>query len=433
MNRRFRQIDPRKWFVTAIAILLFGATACAPATGGVDAALWPTRSDQVASHPAFTPEGIAALNARMQEAVGRGEVAGLAHLLIKDGQVATFDMWGNQSFGGPPITEETIYRIRSMTKPVTAVAMMQLYEKGLWKPDDPITKFLPELANLRVVTDRNELANTVPVSRPPTMNELMTHTAGFGYGLSAANAVDRAFIENSPMAQPDLDALVRRTAEIPLLFQPGERWSYSIAVDLQGAIVQRLSGQLFGEYLAENIFRPLRMTDTGFQLPETDRQRFATVYQRNGTTGEHEVYPDAYSFFERDVAESGGGGLASTIGDYARFAQMLLNEGELDGERVLSPESVRLMMTNHIGELRGGFGNYGFGYGGAVVVEPPSERAPQPLGTFSWFGIDGTWFWVDPTNDLAYIGMIQRRGGGGEGAVNFRGESPVLVYGALRR
>jgi CubicO group peptidase (beta-lactamase class C family) len=342
-------------------------------------------------------------------------------------------MWGNQSLGGPPITEETIYRIRSMTKPVTAVAMMQLYEKGLWKPDDPITKFLPELANLRVVTDRNELANTVPVSRPPTMNELMTHTAGFGYGLSAANAVDRAFIENSPMAQPDLVALVRRTAEIPLLFQPGERWSYSIAVDLQGAIVERLSGQPFGEYLAENIFRPLRMTDTGFQLPETDRQRFATVYQRNGTTGEHEAYPDAYSFFERDVAESGGGGLASTIGDYARFAQMLLNEGELDGERVLSPESVRLMMTNHIGELRGGFGNYGFGYGGAVVVEPPSERAPQPLGTFSWFGIDGTWFWVDPTNDLAYIGMIQRRGGGGQGAVNFRGESPVLVYGALRR
>src|SRR5690606_32788352 len=122
---------------------------------------------------------------------------------------------------------------------------------------------------------------TIPVSRPPTMNELMTHTAGFGYGLSAASAVDRAFIESSPMAQPDLDALVRRTAEIPLLFQPGERWSYSIAVDLQGAIVERLSGQTFGEYLEEHIFEPLGMTDTGFRVPQADRSRFATVYQRN--------------------------------------------------------------------------------------------------------------------------------------------------------
>jgi CubicO group peptidase (beta-lactamase class C family) len=349
MNRSVPEIGARKWLLAALTIVLATANACTPATVAVEGARWPTQADQVAIHPSFTAEGIAALNARMQEAVDRGEVAGLAHVLIKDRQVVTFDMWGNQSLGGPPITEETIYRIRSMTKPVTAVAMMQLYEKGLWAPEDPITNFLPEMANLRVAVDRNDLSNTVPVSRPPTMNELMTHTAGFGYGLSAANAVDRAFIENHPMAQPDLDGLVRRTAEIPLLMQPGERWSYSIAVDLQGAIVERLSGQPFGEYLEENIFRPLGMTDTGFQLAEADRHRLATVYQRNNTTGEYEEYPDAYSFFAGDAAESGGGGLASTTRDYARFAQMLLNEGELDGQRIITPESVRLMMTNHIG------------------------------------------------------------------------------------
>jgi CubicO group peptidase (beta-lactamase class C family) len=433
MLRRFLPIQARS-FATAVLLSAWAATSvAAQATApSVDTARWPTTADQSAQVTDFTPEGIAALNARMKEAVDRGEVAGLAHLLIKDGRVVTFDMWGSQSYGGPPITEETIYRIRSMTKPITGVAMMQLYEKGLWSPEDPITKFLPEMANLRVVVDPQDLSNTVPVVRPPTVHELMTHTAGFGYGLSPANAVDRAFIESHPMAQPNLDALVRRTAEIPLLFQPGERWYYSIAVDLQGAIVERLSGMPFGEYLRQNIFEPLGMLDTGFLVPEADRHRFATVYQRN-QAGEFVVFPDGSNFFRADEAESGGGGLASTLHDYARFAQMLLNQGSLDGTQILRPETVELMMSNHIGDMEGVFGGGGFGYGGQVVTEAPTERAPQPIGSFSWFGIDGTWFWVDPSNELAYVGMIQRRGGAGQGAVNFRGESPVLVYQALRR
>jgi CubicO group peptidase (beta-lactamase class C family) len=175
------------------------------------------------------------------------------------------------------------------------------------------------------------------------------------------------------------------------------------------------------------------MENTGFTVPEADRSRFATVSQRNNQTGEHAVYPDAYGFFERTTAESGGGGLVSTTHDYARFAQMLLNEGELDGARILDSASIELMMTNHIGDLRGVYGGGGFGYGGRVVTAAPENGIGEPVGSFSWFGIDGTWMWIDPVNDLAYIGMIQRRGGGGQGAVNFRGEAPVLVYGALRR
>lgn len=421
------------------AVLAAGAAlslvACATGADSGGKGAWPAPSDVVATQSAFTAEGLAALNARMKEAVDKGEVAGLTQILIKDGQVVDYSIWGAQSYGGPALTPDTLFRIRSMTKPVTAVAMMQLYEKGLWKPEDPITKFLPEMANLKVAVGENPDGSikTEPAKRVPTMNELMTHTAGFGYGLSPASAVDREFIKNHPMAQKDLDALVKRTAEIPLLLNPGERWSYSIAVDLQGAIVERLSGKPFGQYLEDHIFNPLRMDDTGFLVADEDKGRFATVYTWNNEKKTYDVYPDGYSFSVQDHAESGGGGLVSTGNDYARFTQMLLNKGELDGKRVLKTESIDMMFANHIGETRGVFTGGGFGYGGAVVTKPPTERAPSPLGTWSWFGIDGTWFWVDPSNNLAYVGMIQRRGAGPQGAVNLRGESVELVYKALKK
>jgi CubicO group peptidase (beta-lactamase class C family) len=423
----------RIWLLVLLAGWLSTGPVLAQGTATAATTAWPTLADVATSSDDFTEAGIAALNARLREAVERGEVAGLAHILVKDGDVVTFDMWGAQRFGGPAVTEETIFRIRSMTKPIVGVAMMQLYEQGLWRPEDPITRFLPEMANLRLAADPADLSSAAPLSRPPTMHELMTHTAGFGYGLFSTNAVERAFQEDSPMSRPDLNGAVQRVAEIPLQYPPGERWAYSIAVDLQGAIVERLSGQPLGEYLEAHIFGPLGMTDTGFRVPEADRGRFATVYQRNNQSGAMEVFPDAYSFFEANTAESGGGGLVSTTHDYARFAQMLVNDGELDGARILRPETIRLMMTNHIGDRGGVFGGGGFGYGGRVVTEAPANGTGEPVGSFSWFGIDGTWMWVDPVNDLAYVGMIQRRGGAGQGAVNFRGETPTLVYGAMRR
>jgi CubicO group peptidase (beta-lactamase class C family) len=435
MSNRTAHKKARIWLVAGMAAALAACATSGEGAPAADKGAWPTKADVAPTQTAFTPEGLAALDARVKEAVDKGEVAGVSHILIKDGQVALFNMYGAQAYGGPPITENTLFRIRSMTKPVTGVAMMQLYEKGLWKPEDPITKFLPEMANLKVAVGENPdgTIKTEPAKRAPTMHELMTHTAGFGYGLSAASAVDREFIKNHPMAQKDLDALVRRTAEIPLLFNPGERWSYSIAVDLQGAIVERLSGMPFGEYLEKNIFAPLAMTDTGFLVAEADKGRFATVYQLNAQTKAFEPFPDAYSFFVQDHAESGGGGLVSTTHDYARFAQMLLNEGELDGARILKPETIAVMMKNQIGDMPGVFTGGGFGYGGAVVTKPPTERNPSPIGSWSWFGIDGTWFWVDPTNELAYVGMIQRRGNAGQGAVNLRGETPALVYKALAK
>jgi CubicO group peptidase (beta-lactamase class C family) len=338
------------------------------------------------------------------------------------------------------MTENTLFRIYSMTKPVTGVAMMQLYEKGLWKLDDPITKFLPELAGLKVMKSKD--APLADANRPATMRELMTHTAGFGYGLSQVHPVDQMFAKENPLGKSDMKAMVDTVAKIPLLAQPGERWSYSIAVDLQGAIVERLSGKKFGEYLQANIFAPLHMNETRFFVPPAEQARVATVYQWDRNTSKLAPMsdPPGRDFFAADHVESGGGGLISTVHDYARFCQMLLSKGTLDDAKILQPETVALMTQNHIGDLRVGFdGNAatngpsgsGFGLDFAVVDDPALAKSVQGKGTFSWFGIAGTWFWIDPTNDLFYIGMIQRRGGAGQGAVNFRTESVKLVYEAL--
>jgi CubicO group peptidase (beta-lactamase class C family) len=424
-------MSARVWLVAGLASVLASCSGLPGATTPTASTAWPAKAD-VKPTTAFSADGLAALDARMKEAVDKGQVAGLEYVLIKDGKVAAFNIFGEATRGGPPMKEDTIFRIRSMTKPITGVAMMQLYEKGLWKPEDPVTKFLPELGSLKVATKQDSIVDgLVPANRPPSMNEIMTHTAGFGYGLSAASAVDREFQRDNPHAQPSLSAAMNRLKDIPLLAQPGERWSYSYAVDVQAATIEKMSGTTFGDYLQKNVFAPLGMKDTAFFISEDNyKNRLATVYTRNAQSGQQEVFPDGYSFTVRNHHESGGGGLTSTTHDYARFAQMLLNDGELDGKRILKPETVKLMMTNHIGGLRA-MGGGGFGWGGAVQTNLPSERSPLPLGAFDWFGIDGTWFWVDPANDIAFVGMIQRRGNAGQGSINLRGESAQLVYKAL--
>jgi CubicO group peptidase (beta-lactamase class C family) len=439
---RKRDNDPRvkNILVLSIAALVAacGSNSLAPtSTRGA----WPTTADVAVAKTGFSTEGLASLDARMKEAVDRGQVSGIVTLLARHGHVAQFTSHGVQAYEtGAPMTEQTLFRIYSMTKPVTGVAMMQLYEKGLWKLDDPVTKYLPELAGLRVLKAQDK--PLVDAMRPATMRELMTHTAGFGYGLSAVHPVDQMFSKENPLGKADMKTMVDTVARIPLLAQPGERWSYSIAVDLQGAVVERLSGKSFGEYLKKNIFAPLHMKDTGFYVPKAEQARVATVYQwdRSSSKLAPMADPPGRDFFAADHVESGGGGLVSTIHDYARFCQMLLSRGTLDGAKILRPDTVELMTRNHIGDLRVGFdgnaatsGNSGSGFGldFAVVYDPELAKTQQGKGTFSWFGIAGTWFWIDPTNDLFYIGMIQRRGGAGQGAVNFRTESVKLVYEAL--
>ncbi len=411
-----------------------------------DSPAWPTAAIADPARLGFTAEGLQALDDRMKQAVDKGEIAGISYALVKDGEVANLKFVGAQSLGGRPMQADTLFRIRSTGKTITAVAMMQLWEQGKWKPEDPITKFLPELANLKVASSPDNMVDLVPVSRTPTMNELMTHTAGFAYGLNLANATERAYRDKDILRSKDMKTLVARAAELPLVVQPGQRWQYSIAVDLQGVIIERISGKRLGDYFEQNIFAPLGMTETSFWLKEADRPRLAVVHTRNTTTGALEVFKDEDNFasddpFRKDSNfESGGGGAAgliSTLHDFVRFTQMLVNKGELGGKRILKPETVDFMTQNHIGNLKGVLGGdgFGFGYGGRVVVNGSTETTPQPNGAFSHFSIEGAWYWIDPANKISFVGLIQRRGPAGPGGVAMGGDgdAPRLVYKALAK
>jgi CubicO group peptidase (beta-lactamase class C family) len=314
-----------------------------------------------------------------------------------------------------------------MSKPITGVAMMMLFEDGRWQLDDPVTKFVPEFKGLKVMSgaDAEGRRSIQDMQRPPTMRELMSHTAGFGYGLADQHPVDKLYREKGVLAANGLADMIKRTAEIPLMFQPGTKWSYSSAVDIQGYIVEKLSGQTFGEFLQQRIFKPLKMTDTAFYVPKDKASRLSAVYAGNPKTGKIEEVKDLFggampTYLEPPSMESGGGGLVGTIGDYARFAQMIANKGELDGARLLSPASVEMMGTNMIpksvlvssngiGALR--FNEaVGFGLDFMVVNDPRAAGTLEGKGSMSWAGAAGTWFWVDPTNDLNFVGMIQRMG-----------------------
>ncbi len=405
---------------------------------------WPSAAISDPTTLGFSAEGLAALDARMAQSVADQDVAGMVTLLVKNGEVAQFNAYG-QATDDTPMTKDSVFRIYSMTKPITGVAMMQLYEQGLWKLDDPVTAHVPEFENLKLLTgvDADGNATVANPSRAPTMREIMTHTAGFGYGLSGDDPVNTAFRDDAVLGSANLDELMAKVAEIPLLYEPGTRWYYSISVDIQGAIVERMSGQKLGAYMDEHIFTPLGMDDTAFYVSEEQKARFADVYSWDADAGQlvaNPERPDRPGFTDPNRLESGGGGLISTTHDYARFSQMMLNKGELGGNRVLQPESIDIMTQNHIGDLRlysdgttanPGLPGIGFGMDYAVHTDTAASGAPYGQGTYYWGGAAGTWFWIDPVNDLFFVGMIQSMGGRRPGAMNFREDSAELVYAAL--
>ena len=414
------------------------------ATGSHADTRWPVSADG-AEAAGFSADTIARLDAAMEKIVADNDVAGMVWLLARDGEVATYESAGYASIEDQrPMTRDTLFRIYSMTKPITGVAMMMLHEQGLWEFDDPVSKHIPEFADLEVVLSYDEAGNIElgPLTRQPTMRELLNHSAGFGYGLSGNDPVNNAFRELEVLASPDLNALISRVSDIPLLYQPGEEWVYSVAVDIQGYIVEKLSGQPFGEFLQEHLYEPLGMTDTAFYVDDADRDRFADVYRWDREQGKlmrNPERPDRPSYFDADRLESGGGGLVSTTHDYARFLQMLVNGGELDGQRILSPESVEIMRTNSLrdglllrgGDDRPGQAGQGFGVDFAVIFDPEAARSKQGEGTYYWSGAAGTWFWIDPVHDMFWIGMIQSQGGDRPGAANMRQIAIDIIYDDL--
>ncbi len=428
-------------------------TAAAVASKPSDDPAWPVAAIADPTTLGFTTEGLAALDARMAKAVADQDYAGIVTVLAKGGEVAQFNAYGIQSGDpktGTPMTRDSLFRIYSMTKPITGIALMQLYEQGKWQLDDPITKYAPELANLKVLTFKDGkpvMKGGKPVladsSRPATMREIMSHTAGFGYGLGGDDPVNTAFRDQKVLLSKNLDEMITKIAGIPLIYDPGTRWSYSVSVDIQGYIVQKISGQKFGDYLKTNIFTPLGMNETSFILPQDKAARFADIYTWDKTTSALKVteQPPFTRYDAANEMESGGGGLLSTAHDYARFSQMLLNKGTLAGATIVKPEAIALMAENHIGDLGvysdGTAANPGrpgqkFGLDFAVYTDPEAGQNPFGKGTFYWSGAAGTIFWIDPVNDIFFVGLVQQMGGSRPDAMNFRNDSGKLILDALK-
>jgi len=394
----------------------------------------------------FSAERLERLHVLMQEAVDQKQVAGVVTILARHGKVVDYRAYGQRDMAAnAPMTKDVIFRDYSMTKPVTGVAMMILYEQGKWLPSDPISKFIPEFAHLKVYKgmDADGKPILVDPDHAPTMRELMTHTAGFTYGFFGDTPVDKMYREAQPLQSKNLHEFIDKMAKLPLLYQPGKGWTYSVSMDIQGYIVEKLSGETLPEFYREHIFAPLGMTDAGFYVPADKRSRFSSVYT-TGPNGELTLAGSSPSGRAVDYATeptmpSGGGGLVSTAADYYRFAQMLLNGGQLDGKRILAPATVKLMSSNHvpIELLTGQYGigaqimrpGFGYGYDCAVVFDPPEANLPEGKGTFFWDGAAGTWFWIDPTNDIVFVGMIQRMSGGVGPHLQY--ESRAVVYGSM--
>src|SRR5262245_3527646 len=351
------------------------------------------------------------IDAAMARLVDEKQVAGLVTLLERHGKIVHFNAVGKLDVTKPDaVQKDSIFRIYSMTKPVTGVAMMMLYEEGKWRLEDPVSRHIPELARLKVYTGKNDdgTPKLEAARRSMTRRELMTHTAGLGYVLNPNNSpVDKMIVDGNILnSRAPLKAMIDGLAKTPLLAQPGTRWSYSIAVDVQGYLVEKFSGMPFADFLKTRIFDPLGMKDTAFYVPKEKMNRFSPVHVGAGASlAFDENRPDPTVV---PIGASGGGGLFSTAADYARFCEMLLQGGQFNGTRLVSPRTVEIMRTNHVNPdaLKTMGPGTGWGMDFQVVMDAAAAGDSVSNGTFTWVGIAGTWFWIDLVQDLAFVGMV---------------------------
>lgn len=390
--------------------------------------------------PAAAPLVIdtARVDAALASMVADGRASGTSALIWQDGKQVYFGTAGVADRAAKrPMRRDTIAQIYSMTKPVTGVALMQLWEAGKFRLDDPLAKYLPEYADMRVYAGQDDRGQPLYVAaeRPITVRDILRHTAGFAYGAGPTAAHD-AYVAADPLALTiDLAELSRRVASAPLLFQPGSRWEYSIAVDVQAALVEKLSGKPFAAYVRTHIFEPLKMTETAWRQPDTRLPRLAAMYVKRDGKLVQQATGEARGFnFQDHRLTPGGFGLASTLDDYQRFARMLLNEGELDGARIVKASTVRLMATDQLDPAitqRAWLpdkGAVGFGFDFAVRKAPPqtAQENRGAVGEFFWDGAASTLFWVDPANRLTAVFFVQTIPYDGTLHRDFR----AAVYGA---
>jgi CubicO group peptidase (beta-lactamase class C family) len=390
----------------------------------------------------FSSERLERLHDLIQQEVSSKQLAGAVTILARHGKIVDYRTYGVKDFASAaPMTKDIIFRDYSMTKPVTGVAMMILYEQGKWLPSDPIAKYIPEFKNLKVFRGIGADGKLMLVDpdHAPTMQELMTHSAGFSYG-NGHSEVAALYQEQKPLQSANLQAMINALANIPLNYQPGKGWTYSLSMDIEGYIIEKLSGQTLPDFMGDQIFIPLDMKDAGFFVPADKRSRFATNYKGDPSGQLVPAPPGPHGDYEgQPTLPSGGGGLVSTAEDYYRFAQMLGNGGQLGEKHILAPATVKLMASNHLPDdlLTGEFGigqhvmrpGFGYGFNCAVVYDPAAASLPDGKGTFFWDGAAGTFFWVDPTNDVVFVAMIQRMTHPDNHSLQYRAHA--TVYQAL--
>jgi CubicO group peptidase (beta-lactamase class C family) len=392
------------------------------------------------------PGRLARLDAYLDFFVANGRHQGSLLAITRGGRIAHVSQRGQRDAqAGLPVEPDTIWRIYSMTKPITSVAAMLLYEEGALSLFDPVAKFIPCFEDLHVYRHGMAAAPvTARAAEPMLVWHLLTHTSGLTYGFQQANAVDEAYRAAGffldPPLEHDLASACEVWAGLPLLFEPGAEWNYSVSTDVLGRVIEVVSGQSLDEFFAERIFAPLGMTDTGFSVSEADSARLTALYVHDPETATAVPYPgvDVVSA-ERPKLLAGGHGLASTAADYHRFTQMLLRRGELDGVRLLAPRTVDLMTANHLpgNATLTDFGRplldlacnegYGFGLGLSPLVDPIAAKTLSAAGEYRWEGAAGTAFWVDPAADMTVLFFTQVLFGPDDAWIGMR----PLVYQAL--
>ena len=374
----------------------------------------------------MSSERLARIDDHFRTYVDDGRLPGYSVAIARYGQLAHVTHYGMRNIEDKlPITADTMYRIYSMTKPITAVAAMILWEEGRFELHDPVSKFVPEFADTKVWRGGTWVKPVLePQSEPMEMWHLFTHTAGLTYGFMYQHPVDelyrKAGMEWGFPRDLDLAGLCSLLAKQPLLFQPGAEWNYSVSLDVLGRVIEVISGQRLGDFMRERIFEPLGMSDTAFWCSPDRAERMSALYMATpGTLAAFRADAADRGVYHEPKLDGGGGGLVSTTGDYVRFAEMLRNRGELDGRRILGSRTVEYMASNHLpGNVdltafgrplfaETSYDGVGFGLGMSVTLDPVAAKVPGSVGDFGWGGAASTWFMVDPVEDLTLTFMTQ--------------------------
>jgi CubicO group peptidase (beta-lactamase class C family) len=379
----------------------------------------------------LSPSRLQLMSDALKREIDKGTIPGATILVARRGEVGWFEALGRQSpAASAPMTRDSIFRIFSMTKPIVSIGIMQLVEDGLLQLGQPVAKYIPEFASQQVGIESGGKLELVPVARPMTIQDLLRHTSGLTYDHTGDGLVQRMY-KQAPLRNRKITSAEHATlvAGLPLMSQPGTQWNYSRSTDILGRIIEVITGKSLGAYLTERILAPLRMAETAFHTGEENASRLAEPFPNDPWTGE-EI--KLFDMLEKPVMESGGGGLVSTTMDYARFCQMLLGGGTLDGERIVGRKTLQLMASNHLTpevKINGTLLAPGHGFGLGFAVRTGEGIAPFPgsRGQFFWSGVGGTFFWIDPTEELFAVFMSQ-----GPGQRDYtRNLARAVVYAAV--